>query len=393
MTTLVNIYENLKGDKSIWMIIAMLALFSMLAVYSVAGSVAYTGMSGGIQLHMIKHAILIMGGLGMTYLAYRLPYTHYSRLAPFLLVVAVPLLMYTLMFGSEINDARRWISVPGLGLTFQTSDFAKLALIVYVARSISKKQDYIKDFNSAFVPIILPIVIVCGLIAPADLSSAALLFVTCLLMMFIGRVSLKYILLLLISGGLVFALLLAIGYMFPELVRVETWISRINEFLGNSDGGYQIQQAKIAIADGGWIGVGPGNSVQRNFLPFSHADFIYAIICEEYGLAGGLSIIGLYLLLFLRCTGIVTRCPRAFGAMLAIGLCLSLVIQAFANIAVSLHLVPVTGLTLPVVSMGGTSMLFTCLAFGMILSVSRYIESANREAGTVQIKAVDESRR
>ena len=390
MNAVVSTYQNLKGDKAIWMIVAILALFSMLAVYSVAGSVAYTGATGGMQLQIVKHAVLIIGGIGLTYAAYRLPYTHYSRLAPFMLLIAVPLLMYTLLFGSEINDARRWISVPGIGLTFQTSDFAKLALIVYVARSISMKQDYIKDFQSAFVPIIVPIVIVCGLIAPADLSSAALLFVTCLLMMFIGRVSLKYIFLLILTGAVVFGLLLAIGSLFPEFVRVDTWISRVDEFLGNSDGGYQIQQAKIAIADGGWIGVGPGNSVQRNFLPFSHADFIYAIICEEYGLLGGITIIGLYLMLFLRCTGIVTRCPRAFGAMLAIGLSLSLVVQAFANIAVSLHMVPVTGLTLPIVSMGGTSMLFTCLAFGMILSVSRYIESANREAGMVKIKSMDE---
>jgi cell division protein FtsW len=202
---------------------------------------------------------------------------------------------------------------------------------------------------------------------------------------------LKYIGLLVLMGILVLAMLVILGALFPEFVRVETWISRINDFLYNSEGGYQIQQAKIAIADGELFGVGPGNSVQRNYLPFPYADFIYAIICEEYGLVGGFFIILLYLVLFFRCTAIVTKCPKAFGAILAMGLCLNIVIQAFANIAVSVHLVPVTGLTLPLVSMGGTSLVFTCISFGIILSVSRYIEQASREAGKVEIKAVDEN--
>jgi cell division protein FtsW len=233
------------------------------------------------------------------------------------------------------------------------------------------------------------VILVCALIAPANLSTAALLFITCVMMMFVGRVAMKYIGLMMLMGILVMGLVLFLGSFFPEFARVETWVSRINEFLNNSDGGYQIQQAKIAIADGGWLGVGPGNSEQRNCLPYPYADFIYAIICEEYGLFGGLAIIALYFGLFLRCTAIVTKCPKAFGALLAMGFCLNLVIQAFANIAVSLHLVPVTGLTLPLVSMGGTSMLFTCIAFGMILSVSKYIEQATREAGTVEIKTME----
>ena len=384
-----SIYYHLKGDRTIWAIVGILAIFSMLAVYSIAGSIAYSG-SGSFELHMVKHAFIMILGLGVMYLASKVEYINYSRLAPFMLGIAVVLLVYTLGFGTEINDAQRWITVPGVGLTFQTSDFAKLALIVYVARSISKKQDYIKDWNSAFLPIIIPIVVVCGLIAPADLSTSLLLFLTCLMMMFIGRVSMKYIFLLIFAGVAVMAILIALGTLFPEMIRVDTWMSRMNEFLGNTDGGYQVQQGKIAIADGSWFGVGPGNSVQRNFLPFAHADFIYAIICEEYGLVGAFMIIGLYLGLFLRSVVLVTKCPKAFGAVLAIGLSLSLVIQAFANIAVSLHLVPVTGLTLPMVSMGGTSMLFTCIAFGMILSVSRYIESATREAGVVKIRTVDE---
>lgn len=392
MNAIRNIMYDLKGDRAIWMIVGILALVSMLVVYSIAGSIAYAGGSS-VEVHMIKHGLIMVLGLGVMYVASKIEYINYSRFAPFMMIATILLLIYTQAFGTELNDARRWITLPGLGLTFQTSDFAKIALIVYVARSISRKQDHIKDLHSAFLPIIAPIILVCALIAPSDLSTAALLFVTCLMMMFIGRVDLKYILLLVFLGAFALLLLFAVGQLFPEVIRVDTWTARVNEFMTNSDGGYQVQQAKIAIADGNWFGVGPGNSVQRNFLPFAHADFIYAIICEEYGIAGAVVIIGLYLMLFLRCVAMVTRCPKAFGAMLAIGLSLSLVIQAFANIAVSLHLVPVTGLTLPMVSMGGTSMLFTCIALGIILSVSRYIESATREAGVVQIKQVDESDR
>jgi cell division protein FtsW len=391
MNIALNAYKNLKGDKTIWVIVALLAMFSILAVYSATGTIAYQYKGGNTEVYLVKHILIISMGMALTYFCYRLLYMQYSKLAPLLLMIAIPLLAYTLFFGTEINDAKRWISLPGIGLTFQTSDFAKLALIIYVARAISTKQDIIKDFNSAFLPIIVPVLIICGLIAPADLSTSLMLFATCLLMMFIGRVDMKYIGLLVLMGIVVFSLLIAIGTFFPEFVRVETWIARVNEFFGNTDGGYQIQQAKIAIADGGFIGVGPGNSIQRNFLPSPYADFIYSIICEEYGLLGGFTIIFLYLLLFFRCTSIVTRSPKAFGAMLAMGLCLSIIIQAFANIAVSLHLVPVTGLTLPLVSMGGTSFLFSCISFGIILSVSRYIEQATQEAGHVEIRTIHES--
>lgn len=388
MQQVTGIYRNLKGDKTVWLIVMLLSLFSVLAVYSASGMLAYQK-SGSAEMYLLKHTVLLVLGLCVMYFTARMHYTRYSKLAPLLIVLAVPLLIYTLLMGAEVNDARRWITVPVIGLTFQSSDFARIALIMFVARSISKRQEIIKDFRAAFVPIILPVILICALIAPANLSTAVLLFVTCLIMMFIGRVDLRYVGLLIVMGIIVLGMILLIGSFFPEIARVETWISRINEFINDSEGGYQIQQAKIAIADGGWMGVGPGNSEQRNSLPYPYADFIYAIICEEYGVFGGLLMIGLYLALFLRGTAIVTRCPKAFGAMLAIGFCVNLVIQAFANIAVSLHLVPVTGLTLPLVSMGGTSMLFTCIAFGMILSVSTYIEQATREAGTVKIQTME----
>ncbi len=349
-------------------------MFSILAVYSATGSAAFRTRGGDTEYYLIRQSVFVVTGLGLTYLCSRLHYMRYSNLAPLFLVIVIPLLIYTLFFGVSENEASRWISLPFVNATFQTSDFAKLVLIVFVARSLSIKQEFIKDFNSAFLPIIIPIAIVCGLIAPSDLSTAGLLFLTCLFMMFIGRVSLKYVGILLLVGLILFSFLVIIGSFFPEVVRLETWITRINEWLYDTDGGFQIQQSKIAISNGEFFGVGPGNSFQRNYLPTPYADFIYAIICEEYGLLGGLMVILLYLWMLIRCVKIVTKCPKSFGAILAMGLCLNIVIQAFANIAVSVHLVPVTGLTLPLVSMGGTSILFTCIAFGIILSVSRFAE-------------------
>ncbi len=369
------IYAELRGDKAIWAILLLLAIFSILAVYSSTGTLAYRERGGNTEAFLVKHGVIMLGGLFLTYIAHMLHYSKFSKVAPVLLLISVPLLMYTVTFGADINDARRWIALPFVGITIQTSDFAKLALIIYVARAISAKQDYIKDFNSAFLPIIVPVLIICGLIAPADLSTAVLLFVTCLFMMFIGRVALKYIGVLLLWGVVVFAFLIVLGRFYPNSVRVDTWTNRVEEFMNTPDGGYQVQQAKIAIANGGIVGNGPGNSTQRNFLPSPYSDFIYAIICEEYGLIGGIVVIFLYLLLFFRVVRLVTKSPKAFGAMVAIGLSVSMIMQAFANIAVSVHLVPVTGVTLPMISMGGTSMLFTCLAFGIILSVSKYIES------------------
>ena len=392
MATLETTYFNLKGDKAIWFIVMVLGLFSILAVYSATGSMAYKMQGGNTEFYLIQQIVFIGLGVAMMYTSYRLHYMHYSRLAPLLFLISVPLLIFTLGFGTEVNDARRWLTIPWINKSFQVSDFAKLALIIYVARSIGKKQEFIKDFNGAFLPIIIPVVIVCGLIAPADLSTAGLLFVTCMLMMFIGRISLKYVALLALMGVALFGLLVMLGAFFPDFVRLETWLSRYNEFLYNTDGGYQIQQSKIAIANGEIFGLGPGNSMQRNFLPYPYADFIYAIICEEYGIIGGLSLMGLYLWLLFRCMSIVTECPKTFGAILAMGLCLNIVIQAFANIAVSVHLVPVTGLTLPIVSMGGTSVLFTCISLGIILSVSKYVEDAKKQRIELEkMELMDES--
>lgn len=375
MSVAARIYSELRGDKAIWAILVLLAVFSVLAVYSSTGTLAYREYGGNTETFLIKHGIILLGGLFMTYIAHLLHYMKYNNAAPTILAISVPLLVFTLAFGADINNAKRWIELPIIGITIQTSDIAKMALILYVARAITVKQEYIKDFKNAFLPIIVPVLIVTGLIAPADLSSAVLLFLTCLMMMFVGRVALKYIGMLVLWGAFLFGFLVMVGRYLPDAVRVNTWESRLESFLNEEEGGYQVQQAKIAIANGGVIGQGPGNSTQRNFLPSPYSDFIYAIICEEYGLIGGWIIVGLYLLLFFRVTRLVTKSTKSFGAMVAMGLSMSLMLQAFANIAVSVHLVPVTGVTLPMVSLGGTSMLFTCISFGVILSVSRNVDS------------------
>lgn len=369
------IAAELRGDRTIWMIVVVLSLFSLLAVYSASGWEAWRTRGGNTTVMFIAHVVRLAFGLFLIYMCHLLHYRQYQRVAMPLMFATIPLLAITLFYGQSINNANRWLNIAGF--SFQPSEFAKIALIIYIARQLTRKQEYITSFKQAFLPIIVPVLIICGLIAPANLSTAALLFVTCILLMFIGRVNWKYIFLLGLLGLVVFACLIAIGKLYPtaDIVRVDTWISRVNDFLHAEDGGFQVQQAKIAIAKGGLIGEGPGNSVIRNFLPYAHADFIYAIICEEYGLVGGTVVLVLYVLLFFRNVKLVTKSPKAFGAFLAIGLSLMLTVQALANIAVNVNLVPATGLTLPMISMGGTSMLFTCVALGMILSVSKYIES------------------
>lgn len=369
------IYAELKGDKAIWAVMVLLGIFSILAVYSSTGRLAYLR-DGNTEFYLFKHGGLLAVGFLLAYLGHLLHYMKYNKWAPILIAISIPLLVITIFYGVEINDARRWIKIPYLSFTLQTSDLAKLALILYVARSLTSKQDYIKDFNSAFLPIIMPVLIICCLIAPSDLSTAIMLFLTCVFMMFVGRVSLQYIGLLLFLGVVSFSMLYALGGFYPELIRSATWVNRVRDFMDNPDQIYQVTQAKMAIANGEWFGLGPGNSIQRNFLPESHSDFIYAIIVEEYGIVGGAFLIFLYVFLFFRVTRMVTKSPKAFGAMVAMGLSILLVTQAFLNIAVAVNLVPVTGLTLPMISQGGTSIIFTCIAFGIILSVSKYIDAS-----------------
>jgi len=274
------------------------------------------------------------------------------------------------------------VTIPVIGTSFQTSDLAKLALILYVARFLYKQQDKIKSFRSSFMPVLVHIVVVCGLIAPADLSTASVLFATCLLVLFIGRIPMKYLMALTGTGIVGLTLMIVVILNLNVEGRVGTWKERIEDYVEFAQGkeveeSYQNQQAKIAIAQGGLIGKGPGKSTQRNFLPSPYADFIYAIIIEEYGVLGAVILILLYLVLLWRTVKIVIRTPQAFGAFLAVGLSFSLVIQAFINMGVAVHIFPVTGLPMPLVSMGGTSLFFTSIAFGVILSVSRNLEEEN----------------
>lgn len=371
------IRAEFKGDSVIWAIVFILSLLSILVVYSSTGSLAFRERNGNTEYYLVKQITILAIGLLITYLCHLLHYVKYKKAATILLVVSVILLIFTLGFGVNINHAKRWLSVPFLRLTFQTSDLAKIGLIIYVAKAISDKQDVIKDLQSAFIPIIMPIVVVCSLIAPADLSTAIVLFCTGMGMMFVGRVTVKYILLLLLCGVLAFAFLLVLAQAAPELgIRVDTWISRMNNFLYGTGENYQVEQAKIAVAKGGWLGVGPGNSTQRNFLSAAYTDYVYATIIEEYGLIGGIVVMGLYILLFFRVIRLVTIGQKSFGSMMAIGMALVLVIQAFANMSVALAFIPVAGLPMPMISLGGTSLLFSCVALGIILSVSKYIEES-----------------
>jgi cell division protein FtsW len=372
-----NLKTELKGDRVIWVLISLMTLVSFLGVYSSTGSLAHKEQDGNTEHYIIKQGFIVLFGFFIMYVLHRLHYLRFHRVAPFLFIVAIPLLIFTLLFGVELNSARRWIEIPVLGFTFQSSDFARLALILYLARTISSKQSIIKDFKSAFLPLILPVIIICFLIAPADLSTALLLFSTCIAMMFVGRVAVKYILMLVVLAIIAFSILILLGHFFPDLVRLATWIERIREFTTDSEGGFQVQQSKIAIANGGFFGTGPGQSIQRNFLPSSYADFIYAILVEEYGLLGGFFVISLYLGFFFRITRLVTKSTKAFGAIVVTGLGFSFVFQAFINIAVATHLVPVTGVTLPMISLGGTSIIMNCISLGIILSVSKFVESSN----------------
>jgi cell division protein FtsW len=374
-----NIFKKTKGDKYIWLVVIFLSIISMLAVYSSTGSLAFKYQGGDMEYYLFKQGAMILFGLLLMFMAHKINYNYYSRIAQLLLFVAAPLLAFTLIFGVEINDARRWLTIPVINVSFQTSDLAKLALIMYLARVLAKNQGNIKDFKSGFLPVMIPPMVICGLIAPSNLSTAAILFATCLLLMFIGRVNMKYIAIMGVAGILLLGLIIVIALNTSFHARVDTWVSRLQDFFGDGQEAYQVQQSKIAIANGGILGVGPGNSTQRNFLPSPYSDFIYAIIVEEYGFIGALVLIVLYLFFLLRCIKLFVKSPGAFGAFIAVGLSFSMVVQALINMAVVVHLLPTTGVTLPMVSMGGTSLWFTSIAIGIILSVSRNVEQEQEE--------------
>ncbi|HOZ50797.1 MAG TPA: FtsW/RodA/SpoVE family cell cycle protein [Chitinophagaceae bacterium] len=384
--------KRTKGDKIIWGVVIVLSLISLMAVYSSTGSLAYRMHKGHTEVYLIKQLGVLIAGLGIIYVAHKVNYVIYSKIAVFLFAISIPLLLYTLFFGTTLNEGSRWIRLPLIGITFQTSDLAKLGLFMFLARQLSRIQNDLGNFKRVALNIFLPLIVICGLIAMANLSTALMIGFSCCVLFFIGRIQISHLLILATTGILLFGILFTVSKL-TGFGRAATWEARIKNFSSNDkdDVPYQVQQAKIAQANGGLTGVGPGNSSQRNFLPHPYSDFIYSIIIEEYGLLfGGIGMVFLYLLFLWRSIIIFRRCPFAFGAFLAVGLSFTLVFQAFLNMAVNVNLVPVTGLTLPLVSMGGSSIWFTCLAIGIILSVSRFVENTEGNENEVVEEIIEE---
>ena len=371
--------QDIQGDKVIWVIVILLSILSLLAVYSSSGSLGYRRQGGNTEYYLAKHALILIGGLFLMFSIQKVRYQYFARLSVIGLLIVIPLLILTLFMGTNLNEASRWLTVPIVNVSFQTSDLAKLVLIVFTARMIAKRQDTIKDLKTGFLPIAIPAVMICLLILPANFSTAALLFFFCVVLMFIGKASMRHVFGL-IGIGIV-GLTMVIGIlMFSEKSRIGTWQSRIESFVqGDTEEHGQIEQAKIAIAMGDIVGKGPGKSNQRNFLPHPYSDFIFAIIVEEYGLVGASILVLLYTILLYRGVRISSKSPSLFGSLLAIGIIFSIVFQAFINMAVAVNLLPVTGQPLPLISMGGTSVLFTCLALGLVLSVSRAADPPAQE--------------
>ncbi|MDC0570943.1 FtsW/RodA/SpoVE family cell cycle protein [Flavobacteriaceae bacterium] len=369
-------FGNIKGDRMIWAIVALLAIFSFLPVYSAASNLAYTYGDGQTFSYLIKHFVHLFLGFSIIYGIHRIPYRYFKGLSMVMYPVVLILLLVTLLQGTTIDgaNASRWIRVPFVGFTFQPSTLAALVLMVSVARYLSKVFDQEITFKSSLVPLWLPVFAVLILILPANFSTTAIIFTMLLVLAFLGGYPLKYIGAIVGSGLLVLAFFVLVAKAFPDAMpnRVDTWTSRIVNFMDDRDTeeDYQIEKAKIAIATGSIYGLGPGKSVQKNFLPQSSSDFIFAIIIEEYGLLGGLFLLILYLLLLFRIVVVAQKAETVFAKLLTIGVGLPIIFQALINMGVAVELFPVTGQTLPLISSGGTSIWVTCLGIGIILSVS-----------------------
>jgi cell division protein FtsW len=378
--------HSLKGDKVIWAFVALLALFSFMPVFSASSNLAYMRHGSGNALtYLLKHGAQILVGFFILYKVHKVPYHYFRTISRLLLPVVWLLLIYTLLKGTVIEgaNASRWIQIPFIGITFQTSTLASIVLYVFVARYLSKKREIAITFQNSLWELWFPVFITILLILPANLSTAALIFSMVMMLAFIGKYPLKYIGIIIGTGilGLLFFILVAKTFpgAFPN--RVDTWMARIDNFATDKpdEDDYQIEKAKIAIASGGVYGLGPGKSVQKNFLPQSSSDFIYAIIVEEYGLFGGLLVLGMYLLLLLRFVVAAHKANSLFGKLVVIGLGFPIIFQAMTNMAVAVELLPVTGQTLPLISSGGSSIWMTCIALGIILSVTKKDEEIAEE--------------
>lgn len=368
------VLQRLQGDRTLWVIAVLLALFSLMPVYSASSNIAFMYGSGDTFGMLTRHSMHLILGLILMYAAHKIPYRHFGALSMILMPVAVVLLIYTLFQGHSVANAARWIQIPILGWTFQTSAFASIVLMIYLARYLAKAEpEKIKSFKKSFLPLLLPIFLVCGFVLPANFSTAALIFTVALTILFMGGYPLKNLGIIVGSGLVGLILFITVVINFPDInSRVATWKVRIESFWsGDTAENYQVTKAKMAIAEGMVIGKGPGKSVQKNFLPQSNSDFIYAVIVEEFGTVGGILVVFFYVLFLIRVLIISTRAESKFAMLVAAGTGFAILIQAFVNLGVAVSLLPVTGQTLPLISAGGSSIWMTCLAIGIILSVSR----------------------
>jgi len=367
---------KLRGDRYIWLIAALLMLASTLLVYSATGSLAHRQRNSDTEYYLFRHIGISGLGLILMFAIHHIPYRYVGRFAQYGWIPAIILLIYTLMRGTEMNDASRWVEIPLLGVSFQSSEWARFAIVLFLARFLSRHQDAVDDWKAIFLPLILPVGLTFFLIAPENLSSAALFLLMVLLMMGVGAVRMKHLFVLVFGSALLLGTFVATTYHF-DWFRSKTWVGRMEAFFSDdlSKEPDQVTQARIAIVTGGLLGKGPGKSTQRNFLPQAYNDFIYATLLEEYGILGGAVICVLYIWLLFRVLRAIQRSEQLFGSLLAAGLAIMLTIQALANMAVAVGLVPVTGQALPLVSWGGTSVLFTCISLGIILSVCREVNS------------------
>lgn len=371
--------KTFKGDRAIWGLIALFMVYSLLAVYSSSVGVAFNKYGGNTTYFLRSQLIMLILSLIIIVVVHYLPYRIYFSMAGLFLIVSAGLLVLTFVFGSRVNQATRWLVIPGIGLSLQTSDVAKVALVIYLARSLAKYQDKLNDFMLVSKYFMIPVAIICGLIMPENLSTAVMIFGISMIILFIGRVPLKYLLAYIgiaVVAIILFAMVLTV---VMKSNRVQVWKNRIeNYFSGKEDpdGDYQSNQAKIAISTGGLFGKAPGKSTQRNMLPQSNSDFIFAIIIEEYGLLfGAIPLILAYMILMFRGITIAKKCETAFPAFLVMGLIIMIVVQAMLNMLVAVGLFPVTGQTLPMVSWGRTSVLVMSFSIGAIMSVSRVVNA------------------
>lgn len=371
-----SIFSNLKGDKVIWATAGLLAIFSFLPVYSASSNLAYLYGDGSTFQYVVVHFFHLLLGFCLLFAVHKIPYHYFRGLSILFLPVVIVLLIYTVAQGTMIDGAyaSRWIQIPGLGVSFQSSTLASVVLMIYVARYLSKKTNDNLTFKESILPLWVPVGLVLLLILPANFSTTAIIFSMVLVLMFLGGYPVKYLGIIVAAGLLLLTMFILTAKAFPGLLpnRVDTWASRIESFTNDEDteADYQIEKAKIAIASGGIAGTGIGKSVQRNFLPQSSSDFIYAIIVEEMGLIGAFGVMGAYLLLLFRIVIVATKSNTVFGKLLVMGVGLPIIFQALINMGVAVELFPVTGQTLPLISSGGTSIWMTCMALGIILSVS-----------------------